>query len=90
MWVILKLENNPKGLWSREERGSGSLGSKKTVALIEVPPLHCVFSFCLFFACVCVFLAQLLPEHCKPHLNAWHTIWHFLEAADELIEKSAV
>lgn len=33
MWVILKLENNPKGLWSGEERGSGSLDSKEEYSL---------------------------------------------------------
>lgn len=87
MWVILKLENNPKGLWSGEERGSGSLDSKRSIALIEVPPSHCVCL--LFFFCLSVFiLAQLLHEHCAPHVNAWHTVWHFLEAADKLIQKS--
>ena len=60
MWVILKLENNPKVLWwSEEERGSGSLDSKKSTALIEVPPLHCLSSLSLFFfflpVCVCFF-----------------------------------
>lgn len=49
MWVILKLENNPKGLWSGEERGLGSLDSKKSLASIEVPPSHCVFLLSLFF-----------------------------------------
>lgn len=50
------------------------MDSNRSIALIEVPPLHC---FAL--VCVCVFLAQLLLEHCKPHLNVWHTVWHFLQ-----------
>lgn len=48
IWVISKLENNPKGVWSGEKRGSGSLDRKKTIALIEVPPSHCVFLFVCF------------------------------------------
>lgn len=54
MWVILKLENNPKGLWSGGGGVVGSVDSKSSIALIEVPPLHCVFFF-FFVACVCVF-----------------------------------
>lgn len=70
--------------------GSGSLDSMKSIALIEVPPSHCV---CLLLLCVseyvCVFfLARLLPPHCAPHVDAWHTVWHFLEAAHKLIPKS--
>lgn len=57
MWVILKLENKPKDL--RERR------SERVGDLIEVPPSHCSFSLSLF-----LFLARLLPELRKPHLNA--------------------
>lgn len=61
MWVIFKLENNPKVLWSGEERGSGSLDSKRSVALIEVPPWHCVFLF-FFFFCLCVFFSSIVAQ----------------------------
>lgn len=52
--------------------------------MIEVPPSHCVFPV-LTCVCVCVFSSIVA---CTPHLNAWHTVWHFLEAADRFVQMS--
>lgn len=94
MWVISTLENKTKGLWRggrvhwtarRAERAQPWLKCRLRIVFI-----FSFLFFFFFFACVFFFLAQLLLEHCQPHLSAWHAVWHFLEAAEKLIQKSAV
>lgn len=69
MWVILKLENKPKDL--RERRN-------ERVVFTQLKRRHRI----VLLLCG-VFLARLLPELHKPHLNARRAGWHFLHAADQ-------
>lgn len=82
-----KAGKQPLKACGQERRGEG--GRKEEYEPWLKCRHHIVFHLCVrVLFCLFVFLAQLLPEHCEPHLNAWHTILHFLHAADKL-QKSA-